>query len=182
MKGMWTSIWRNSKSKASLTEDTHVACICTFHLWHLFLILTSWRWKAGLGHLCWQCLCECCLCSCGTGTDLNLEASLGLRVHQTQWEQTGKEKFLVSWSPLAPATSIYICYKNTCHLQHPVKIFFTYKIHIMEPAQIVKINFLGIGLINNIIAAVNEAKDNWLRLLLALNVWWKWFLHAPVSW
>lgn len=44
-----------------------------------------------------------------------------------------------------------------CHLHHPVQVFLTYKIHIMEPAQIIKINFLGIGQINSIIAAVNEA-------------------------
>ena len=86
------------------------------------------------------------------------EASLALRAHQSQWEQAGKEKFLGPWSPLDLATfnRIYICNKSPRCLHHHVKIFFTVKIHIQEPAQHITINFLYIGQINKIIAAVNE--------------------------
>lgn len=55
---------------------------------------------------------------------------------------------------------IHSGYKNHCRLHHPVQIFFTYEILIMEPAQTLKINFLVPKQINNIVAAVNEEKGD----------------------
>ena len=48
---LWTSNWRKPRSRKPATEDTSIVYVCIFYLFHLFLILTSWGWRAGLGHL-----------------------------------------------------------------------------------------------------------------------------------
>lgn len=96
--GLWTSNWRKPRSKEPATEENSVVSMCIFPLFHLFLILTIWTRRAGLGHLCCACFHECCFCSCGPGADLFLGGSV--------WQA-------VSTLCVCECTCVYMCV-NMC--------------------------------------------------------------------
>lgn len=81
-------------------HDCLCACVCvSVHVWRVASQCCYW---VELGTQNWSSF-----------------PSVGLRHHwvlepTSQWDQTGEEKSLVSWSPLDPATSnrIYICNEN----------------------------------------------------------------------